>query len=219
MLKMDIKIENMVYLITINQPLDIEKLSEESVIDLDEFLNLMNITKEELVKIWKKQYSTPDELPKQWGMIENTKTFPGVICRIPKPKIAMLIFRTGKIISSGAKTHGDIKKATEKLMEIFNLMGIDIKEKPIKKLQNIVATAQLDFMVNLEIAALCCKEMEYEPEQFPGIVFRLNEPETVTMIFKSGKMIITGARSKKDVELAAIETEKAIYGSGAIIPG
>jgi len=214
---MDVKIENMIYLININQQLDIEKLSEDSVIDMGKFLNLMDITKEELANVWKKQYSTPDELPERWRMIENTKTFPGVICRIPEPKTSMLIFRTGKIISIGAKTHGDIKKATEKLMEIFNLIGADIKEKPITELQNIVATAQLDFMVNLELAALYCKEMEYEPEQFPGLVFRLNEPKAVMLIFKSGKMIITGSRNEKDVELAAIETEKVICGSGAII--
>lgn len=214
---MEVKIENIVSSITLDQPLDIEELSENLVMDLNDFLELMDITKEELAKVWEKDYKTADNLPERMQVIKNPGTFPGVICKIPKPKTAMLIFRTGKIICSGARSQEAVEGATKKLIEILKLGGVFIKEKPIIEVQNIVASAQMDFKVNLEMAAIDCEGTEYEPEQFPGLIFRLEEPKTVMLIFRSGKMIITGAKTTEEAELAAVGTNKAIYESGAIL--
>ena len=214
---MEVKIENIVSSITLDQPLNIEELAENLVMDMDDFLKMMDMTREELAKVWEKDYNTIDDLPEKLHVIKNPGTFPGVICKIPKPKTAMLIFRTGKIICSGARSHDYVEGATEKLIEILKLGGVFIKEKPIIEVQNIVASAQMDFKVNLEVAALDCEGTEYEPEQFPGLVLRLTDPKTVMLIFRSGKMIITGAKTPEDAERAAIGTNKAIFESGAII--
>jgi len=164
---MEVKIENIVSSITLDQPLNIEELAENLVMDMDDFLKMMDMTREELAKVWEKDYNTIDDLPEELHVIKNPGTFPGVICKIPKPKTAMLIFRTGKIICSGARSHDYVEGATEKLIEILKLGGVFIKEKPIIEVQNIVASAQMDFKVNLEVAALDCEGTEYEPEQFP----------------------------------------------------
>ena len=214
---MDVKIENIVSSITLDQPLEIEELSENLIMDLDDFLDLMDITKEELAKIWEKDYKTADDLPEKLQVIKNPGTFPGVICKIPKPKTAMLIFRTGKIICSGARSQDAVEGATKKLIEILKIGEVHIKEDPLIEVQNIVASAQLDFKVNLEMAALDCEGTEYEPEQFPGLILRLEEPKTVMLIFMSGKVIITGARTAEEANLAAAGTRKAIYESGAIL--
>ena len=214
---MEVKIENIVSSITLDQPLDIEELSEKLVMDLSDFLKLMDITKEELAGVWAKEYDSADELPEKLQVIKNPGTFPGVICKIPKPKTAMLIFRTGKIICSGARSQEAIEGATKKLIEILKLGGVFIKEKPIIEVQNIVASAQMDFKVNLEMAAIDCEGTEYEPEQFPGLILRLKEPKSVMLIFRSGKMIITGAKTTDEARLAAVGTNKAIYESGAIL--
>lgn len=214
---MDVKIENIVSSITLDQPLEIEELADSLVMDLNDFLKMMDMTKEELAKVWEKDYNSIDDLPDELHVIKNPGTFPGVICKIPKPKTAMLIFRTGKIICSGARSQEDVKGATKKLIDLLKLGDVHIKEKPIIEVQNIVASAQMDFKVNLEMAALDCEGTEYEPEQFPGLVLRLAEPKTVMLIFMSGKMIITGAKTIEDAKLAAIGTRNAIYESGAII--
>lgn len=214
---MEVKIENIVSSITLDQPLDIEELSENLVMDLNDFLKLMSITKEELAKVWEKDYKTADDLPEMLQVIKNPGTFPGVICKIPKPKTAMLIFRTGKIICSGARSQEAVEGATKKLIEILKIGGVSIKEKPIIEVQNIVASAQMDFKVNLEMAAIDCGGTEYEPEQFPGLVLRLDDPKTVMLIFRSGKVIITGAKTAEEANLAAIGTNKAIYESGAVL--
>ena len=149
--------------------------------------------------------------------IDNPKQFPGVIFRLQEPKLAMLIFRTGKVICSGARSRRDIDEAVSKLIAKLRKAGVRIKAKPIIEIQNIVASASLDFKVNLDVLATECLNTEYEPEQFPGLVFRLDSPKTVMLIFRSGKIIITGAKTPKDADLAAERTRDSVKSYDAII--
>jgi len=82
---MEVKIENIVSSITLDQPLNIEELAENLVMDMDDFLKMMDMTREELAKVWEKDYNTIDDLPEELHVIKNPGTFPGVICKIPKP--------------------------------------------------------------------------------------------------------------------------------------
>lgn len=149
--------------------------------------------------------------------IENPSKFPGVIYRVDKPKLAMLIFRTGKVICSGARSKKEINQAVEKLLQKFKQAKMKIKAKPKIEIQNIVASATLNFRVNLDILATECENTEYEPEQFPGLIFRLDEPKTVMLIFRSGRMIVTGAKTPKAASLAAERTKKIVRGFNAVI--
>lgn len=152
--------------------------------------------------------------------ISKPPRFPGVIYRIDKPRLAMLIFRTGKVICSGARSRNEINKAVEQLLKKFKEAKkpkIRIKAKPKIEVQNIVASSSLNFRVNLDVLAMECENTEYEPEQFPGLIFRLDEPKTVMLIFRSGKMIITGAKTKKDADLAAERTRKIVKSYNATI--
>ncbi len=149
--------------------------------------------------------------------ISKPPRFPGVIYRIEKPKLAMLIFRTGKVICSGARSRNEINEAVEKLLKKFKEGKIKIKAKPKIEIQNIVASSSLNFRVNLDVLAMECENTEYEPEQFPGLIFRLDEPKTVMLIFRSGKMIITGAKTPKDADLAAERTRGIVKGFDAAI--
>ena len=147
----------------------------------------------------------------------NPESFPGVVFRIKKPKLAMLIFSSGKIICTGARTYDDIHEAVRQLIKKFEEAGIKIRGEPKIEVQNIVASSSLGFKVNLDILATKCWNTEYEPEQFPGLVFRLDEPKTVMLIFRSGKMIITGAKNRKDILRAAENTRKQVLSYNAII--
>jgi transcription initiation factor TFIID TATA-box-binding protein len=151
--------------------------------------------------------------------IENPKRFPGVIFRIDSPKLAMLIFRTGKVICSGARSREDIDVAVQKLLKKFREAGIKIKAEPQIEIQNIVASSSLNFRVNLDILATECDNTEYEPEQFPGLIFRLDEPKTVMLVFRSGKIIVTGAKTPKAADLAAETTRTIIKKTTAVILG
>jgi len=149
--------------------------------------------------------------------IENPKRFPGVIFRVSQPKLAMLIFRTGKVICSGARSRDEIEIAVQKLLKKFRKANIEIKAKPKIEIQNIVASSSLNFRVNLDVLAIECENTEYEPEQFPGLIFRLDEPKTVMLVFRSGKIIVTGAKTPRDADIAAETTRNIIKKTNAVI--
>lgn len=150
------------------------------------------------------------KLAKSVKGIDNPQRFPGLIYRLDEPRVSMLIFRTGKVICSGARSKSDIDKAVEKLLSKLKEGKIKIKNKPKIEIQNIVASSSLGFKINLDQLALACENTEYEPEQFPGLVFRLDEPETVMLLFRSGRMIITGAKNHSDAHLAAERTKEIV---------
>lgn len=158
-----------------------------------------------------------DKLARSVSGIENPERFPGLIFRVDDPKLAMLIFRTGKIICSGARSQDDIAAAVKRLIAKLKEGGITVKKKPVVQIQNIVASSSLDLKVNLDVLATECFDTEYEPEQFPGLVFRLDHPKTVMLIFRSGKIIITGAKTEQDVKTAAARTKEVVQEYNAII--
>ncbi len=137
----------------------------------------------------------------------NPEQFPGLILRLDNPKITALIFKSGKMVITGAKRTQELIRAVKRILKNFIKGGITIIEKPKIQIQNIVASANLGVEVILEKAAYMLKNSMYEPEQFPGLIFRMNEPRVVLLIFSSGKMVITGAKSEEEVA----EVVKKVY--------
>ncbi|MEE8402796.1 MAG: TATA-box-binding protein [Candidatus Hydrothermarchaeaceae archaeon] len=129
--------------------------------------------------------------------------FPGLVYHLDEPKAAALIFGSGKIVCTGAKSIADAKLAIERIVEKIKDAGIDIKTKPEVIVQNVVATANLHTDLNLDAIAIGLDNTEYEPEQFPGLVYRMKEPKVVLLLFGSGKIVCTGAKSVADAEKAA----------------
>ncbi|PSN89729.1 hypothetical protein B9Q00_00190 [Candidatus Marsarchaeota G1 archaeon OSP_C] len=77
---------------------------------------------------------------------------------------------------------------------------VSVLPKPTVKIENVVASVALGQPINLSKTAELISTVEYEPEQFPGLVYRLSRPKTATLIFSSGKMVCTGAKSEEDVK-------------------
>ncbi|UZE92116.1 MAG: TATA-box-binding protein [Methanosarcinales archaeon] len=141
------------------------------------------------------------------------KRFPGLVYRTKSPKTAALIFRSGKVVCTGAKSVGDVAGGLKKVFKKMREIGIDVKENPIT-IQNIVASADLEEELNLNAIAigLGLENVEYEPEQFPGLVYRLSEPKVVILLFGSGKLVITGGKRIEDVEAAVEKIAKDLEG-------
>ena len=129
--------------------------------------------------------------------------FPGLVYHLDEPKAAALIFGSGKIVCTGAKSIADAKIAIERIVDKIKAAGIDITTKPDVIVQNVVATANLGTELNLDAIAIGLDNTEYEPEQFPGLVYRMKEPKVVLLLFGSGKIVCTGAKSVADAENAA----------------
>jgi transcription initiation factor TFIID TATA-box-binding protein len=128
--------------------------------------------------------------------------FPGVVFRLKRPKTATLIFSSGKMVCTGAKSGKESRRAIVKVVKELKKGGIIIISKPELKIQNIVASASLGGMIDLEKAAFTLGKTMYEPEQFPGLIYRMDEPKVVILLFASGKLVCTGAKKEADVYTA-----------------
>jgi len=134
----------------------------------------------------------------------NPDNFPGLVYRTQEPKAAALIFRSGKIVCTGAKSTGDVHEALDIIFSKLRDLGIPVEKAPEVTVQNIVSSADLDHSLNLNALAigLGLEDVEYEPEQFPGLVYRMADPEVVILLFGSGKVVITGGRAVDDASAA-----------------
>jgi transcription initiation factor TFIID TATA-box-binding protein len=150
------------------------------------------------------------------GAEYEPEQFPGLVYRLKDPKTAALIFRSGKVVCTGGKSLFDVKKAINIVKRSIEQAGVRISKKTPIEVQNIVASSDLGVELNLNAIAISLglEKVEYEPEQFPGLVYRLDEPKVVLLLFGSGKLVCTGARDPKDVERAVdrITEELRAYG-------
>jgi transcription initiation factor TFIID TATA-box-binding protein len=138
--------------------------------------------------------------------IEDTEwqpeQFPGLIYKIKDPRASALIFSQGKVVCTGTKTTEDLTLAMKKIVSKLRGAGVKISDKYETKVQNIVASTKLDGNIELEELAATLENAEYEPEQFPGLVYRISEPRVAFLIFGSGRVIIAGAQNEESIQKA-----------------
>lgn len=146
----------------------------------------------------------------------SPKVFPGLVFRLKKPKTATLIFETGKMVCTGAKSEKEAIQAVNKVTKELKNHGIKIVNKPEIKIQNIVASAELNGEIDLENVVYKLKRVMYEPEQFPGAVFRMDEPKVVFLIFSAGKLVCVGAKKEQDVYDAVNKLQVILEENGLI---
>jgi len=127
------------------------------------------------------------------------KQFPGLVFRLKRPKTATLIFGSGKMVCTGSKSEKEARSAVNKVVRELKNNGIVILGKPKIVIQNMVASANLHGKIDLETAADILDNVMYEPEQFPGLIYRMSDPKTVLLLFSTGKLVCTGAKSEEMV--------------------
>jgi len=138
------------------------------------------------------------------GAEYEPEQFPGLIYHIEEPKAAFLIFKSGKVVCTGARSPEMAQEAVSTAVKKLQEIGVVTYENPKIDIVNIVASADLKAELNLNqvAVALGLENIEYEPEQFPGMVYRVYDPKVVLLLFGSGRVICTGARNISDVKKA-----------------
>jgi len=144
--------------------------------------------------------------------------FPGLVYRLKNPKTATLLFRSGKANCTGAKSIKEVETAIEVIARTLKKLGVEVYKNPEIVIQNIVATSDLggEFNLNEVAVALGLENVEYEPEQFPGLVYRIREPKVAMLLFGSGKIVCAGARKIEDVSLAVDKLSKELFSLGLL---
>ncbi len=132
----------------------------------------------------------------------NPEQFPGLVIRIKEPKTSALIFSSGKVVCTGARSMDKVEESIKKIIKSLEKIGIKITIKPEIKIQNIVASGQVGMDLNLNTLAMKLPNTEYEPEQFPGLVYKLEEAKATFLLFSNGKIVCTGTKSEKEVHIA-----------------
>ncbi len=129
----------------------------------------------------------------------NPEQFPGLVIRIKDPKTSALIFSSGKVVCTGARNLPDVERSLQKIIESLEKINIKITIKPEITIQNIVASGEIGMDLNLNTLTLKLENTEYEPEQFPGLVYKLKEAKATFLLFSNGKIVCTGTKSEEEV--------------------
>ena len=126
----------------------------------------------------------------------NPEQFPGLVMRIKDPKTTALIFSSGKVVCTGAKSLTKVKESISKIIKNLSKIRIRIRVKPKIIVQNMVASGNIFMDLNLNSLAMKLPNTEYEPEQFPGLVYKLQGTRATFLLFSNGKIVCTGTRSE-----------------------
>jgi len=137
----------------------------------------------------------------------NPARFHGIVMRIREPRCTALIFKSGKLVCTGARNEELANLGTRKFARIIQKLGYSVKFMEFK-IQNLVATVDLRFPIRLEnLNQMHGQFSSYEPELFPGLIYRMVKPRVVLLIFVNGKIVFTGAKSKSEIN----ESLESIY--------
>ena len=141
----------------------------------------------------------------------DPEQFPGLVYRLEKPNTATLIFNYGQMVCTGAKSEKEVHKAVNRIVKELREAGIiDTTSEPVIQIQNIVASASLGTDLNLELAAYTLPDVMYEPEQFPGLIYRMKNPKVVILLFTTGKLVCTGAKREEEIYTAVENVLKTL---------
>ena len=138
--------------------------------------------------------------------------FPGAILKFKDPKASLLLFKNGKVVCVGCKKRSLIEKTIEKTIVMLTPYAKKITKtkKPIIVITNIVASANLGLELDLYKIASKIKDVEYEPEQFPGAILKFKEPKASLLLFKNGKVICAGAKTEKEISIVLAKAQKLL---------
>jgi transcription initiation factor TFIID TATA-box-binding protein len=137
----------------------------------------------------------------------NPERFPGLVMRILIPKATILVFSTGKMVVTGLRDASEAEKVVNKVIKRISKCKIKIGNPKII-IQNIVASGDLKCSIDLNLAAVVMEYSMYEPEVFPGLIYRMQDPKTVFLIFSTGRIVCTGGKTK---EIVAQAVEKLYH--------
>jgi len=183
------------------KPAKKEKKSSESAKDVKREVRIVNIVVNTSLK-----HDIP--LEKMAATLPNTEynpeQFPGLVIRVKEPKTSALIFSSGNVVCTGARNLHEVDESIKKIIKALEKINIKITIKPEITIQNIVASGSIGMMLNLNVLAMRLNNIEYEPEQFPGLVYKLTSQDVKAtfLLFSNGKIVCTGTKSEEEVHKA-----------------
>ena len=163
-------------------------------------------------------YIELETLTSQFSDVEEKTNFPGLVIKLQKPKATILLFRSGKVVITGTKSVKSLPKIVAKVRNRLKELDIELDPEPLIKVENVVSSGSFGLPINLDLISLTLDRTIYEPEVFPGLIYKVEEPKVCFLLFSSGNIICTGAKNNKDIvsavrDLAIIMKESGVLES------
>ncbi len=148
----------------------------------------------------------------------NPDEFNGLTIKFETPKIAVLIMSNGKLVCTGGKSQEEIKNAIEKTVTKIRDAGFNIKQKYKINYENIIASTDLEKPMDLEKISkgLPIQNVTYEPSEFPGVIYKADDYDSILLLFSSGKLVCTGAKKIEDATKAIDMLKEKLTSIGAL---
>jgi transcription initiation factor TFIID TATA-box-binding protein len=189
-----------------------EEEEEELEYDSDLDYKIENVVATVTVEITEK--IDLNQIARKHAEVEyNPERFPGLVMRIEKPRATILIFSTGKMVVTGLRKASEAERVVDKVVKNIRKAGIKLINPEIT-IQNIVASGDLHTNIDLNMAAIVMEYAMYEPEVFPGLIYRMQDPKTVFLIFSTGRIVCTGAKKKEIVRDAVMKLNQQVRDLG-----
>jgi transcription initiation factor TFIID TATA-box-binding protein len=146
------------------------------------------------------------------GAEYDKKKFPGLVLHMSSPKVAALVFSPGKIVLTGMPHPDVLPAAFSNVLEVLRAAGAELEPFDPPQVVNIVSSGSFGEGVALQRLAIAMnlEHIEYEPEVFPGLVYRVADPKGVALVFGSGAFVVTGTRTEDQAARVVAEVRHAI---------
>lgn len=150
------------------------------------------------------------------GAEYNPEQFPGLILKIQEPKASSLLFSSGKVICTGTKSIQEARRAIDAIIAKVEELGLPVTGEPDIEVTNIVASGSVGGKLNLNSIIFNFDNTEYEPEQFPGLVYKMPNSHVTFLLFGTGRIVITGAKSQKEIIDSVHELRRQLIEAGEL---
>ncbi|TFG18512.1 MAG: TATA-box-binding protein [Promethearchaeota archaeon] len=161
-------------------------------------------------------YIDLETLTQQFSDVEEKTNFPGLVIKIKNPKATILLFRSGKIVITGTKSVKSLPTIVSKVRNRLSELDIELDVEPKIKVENVVSSGGFGVPLNLDLISISLDRTIYEPEVFPGLIYKVDEPKVCFLLFSSGKIICTGAKNNKDIVTAVRDLAVTLKESGVL---
>jgi transcription initiation factor TFIID TATA-box-binding protein len=159
-------------------------------------------------------YIELETLTNQFSDVEEKSNFPGLVIKLQKPKSTILLFRSGKVVITGTKSVKSLPNIVSKVRKRLISLDIELDQEPKIKVENVVSSGSFGIPLNLDFISLTLDRTIYEPEVFPGLIYKVEDPKVCFLIFSSGNIICTGAKNNKDIVTAVRDLAVTLKESG-----
>jgi len=151
------------------------------------------------------------------GVSYDPEKFKGLTYKMEQPKTAILLLPSGKAICTGAKKIEDVEKALDEFIDKLESINANVKKEIDIEIHNMVVSTDINKELHLSSISkgLLLEKVDYEPSNFPGLIYRMDDFGAIILIFSSGKIVCTGTKDFEEASKAIEIMKEKLTSIGA----